>query len=461
MQGNGTHPARLLVALLGAALAVLLLPAQASAHTEFDGSSPTDGAVVAAPLDRVVVSFTEPATASGDGIVLFDADGARVEASLEGDETDFVLVPVTPLGPGTYGVAWEVRAGDAHPIDGTFSFVVSPTATGGPETPSTDGSPTGTAPPASLDEALDASGTSAWAGSVRAVSRVLVTAGAMLALGGLAALLTCIRGSEADLRAVLTWVRAAGATVAVGGALRLWVLTTTMPGLAEVREAPLATASVLRVAGGIALVLGLPTTSLLGGRRGRRGATTHADHRWTRGWPSVLGFLGAGLVLIAFWFDGHTASVGPVALHVGINAVHVAAGAAWSGGVLVIAALLWRRHRRGEGEDGAWLVARFSRLAGAALAAVVLAGVALAVVILDSPSELWSTAWGLLLLVKTAVVAVAAALGALMHLRLRPALMRDPDDQALAVRVRRSFAAESAAFVAVIALTAWLVGAMT
>lgn len=447
--------------MLGAVLAVFLLPAPASAHTEFDGSSPADGAEVTAPLDRVVVSFTEPASASGDGIVLLDAEGAPVDTTLHGDETDFVLVPATALGPGTYGVAWEVRAGDAHPINGTFSFVVVPAATAGSETPSADGPRTGTAPPASLDEALANSGAGAWAEPVRAVSRVLVTAGAMLALGGLAALFTSIRGREEDLRAVLTWVRAAGAAVALGGALRVWVLASTMPGLAEVREAPLATASVLRVAGGLALVLGLPAGSLLAGRRGRHGRTAGSGDRWTGGWTSVVGLLGAGLVLVAFWFDGHTASVGPVVLHVAINTVHVGAGAVWSGGVLVIAALLWRRHRRGEDGDGAWLVARFSRLAGAALAAVVVAGLALAVVILDSPGDLWGTPWGLLLLAKTAVVVVAAGLGAQLHLRLRPALARDPGDPALAVRVRRSFAAESAAFLAVIGLTAWLVGAMT
>ena len=67
--------------------------------------------------------------------------------------------------------------------------------------------------------------------------------------------------------------------------------------------------------------------------------------------------VGAGMVLLAFWFDGHTVSRGPWVLHAGINAVHVAAGALWSGGVLVLAARVWRRRRRGQPQDGAWLVA--------------------------------------------------------------------------------------------------------
>lgn len=459
-------PARLLRlagAVVAAAAVLVLFPAVASAHTEFEGSDPQDGAQVTAPLERVTVSFTNPATPSGDGIVLLDEAGAEVPATLEEDGTSFVLVPDRPPAAGTYGVRWEVRAGDAHPIDGSFTFTVlaaSPSPSG---SQTSAPAPTASATsPAGLDDALGEGGT-AWAEPVRAVSRVLVTAGAMVAVGGLVALLLAIRGRPEELRAVLAWVRVAGALVALGGALRLAVLLATVPGgPGEAWASSLGVASGLRVVGGLALAFGLPAGAVLGSAsRGRHASTAEDGHQW-RGWgASVLGLVGAGLVVVAFWFDGHTVSRGPWALHAGINAVHVTAAAVWSGGLVVLAALVWRRHHRGEAQDGAWLVARFSRVAGLALGAVVLAGAALAVVVLETPSDLWASPWGRVLLAKTAVVGVAALLGAVVHLRLRPALEARPAAGDLAVRVRRSFSAEAAAFLAVIALTSWLVAATT
>lgn len=438
-----------------ATLALLLPVAAASAHTEFEGSAPEDGATVPAPLDSVTLSFTNPAIPSGDGIVLLEGSGAEVEATLDEDGTDFTLRPSTPLQEGTYGVRWEVRAGDAHPIDGTFTFSVVPSAQTSPPPGS---STTEATPPPSLSDALE-DGTGG-AAPIRAVSRLLVISGAMVAIGGLLVLLTTVRGSPRELRRVLGWVRAAGLVVAVGGVLRLAVLSTSMPSVAEAWTSPLGVASSLRVLGGLAVVVGLPVSGLGVGEHEEVGQDASTRPR-PRGLGPALGLLGALMVLVAFWFDGHTVTKGAWPVHAAVNAAHVAAGAIWSGGVLVLWALVLWRHRRGVPLDGAWLVGRFSRIAGAVLAVVVLAGVGLAVVVLDSVEQLWTTSWGVLLVAKTAAVGVAAVLGALMHLRLRPALLREPDDPAAAVRVRRSLAAEAVAFVGVIALTAWLVAATT
>jgi copper transport protein len=457
MVGDRRRRVRGLVTALVGMLLLLVLPATASAHTDFEGSTPTDGAEVTEPLDRVVLTFTNPATPSGDGLELLDASGEVVPTTVEDGGTEFALVPRTPLEPGEYGVRWEVRAGDAHPIDGSFTFVVTPAADVSPSSSTTVAAP----PPSSLDEALDEQGMD-WAEPVRAASRLLVTAGAMLALGGLAALLTTIRGSGGDLRAVLAWVRAAGAAVALGGLLRLGVLVATGLPLSELWGTPLAVASLMRVVGGLALLLGLSAgVAQRGGRRSRHASAEGAGSQWLVSARSVVGLVGAGLVLLSFWFDGHTVSQGPWVLHAAVNAVHVGAAAVWSGGVLVLTALVWRRRRRGEPQDGAWLVGRFSRIAGSALAAVVLAGAALALIVLDSPAELWGSSWGRVLLAKTAVVGVAAALGGVVHLRLRPALAAEPDDPGLGHRVQRSFTAEAVAFVVVIVLTSWLVAATT
>src|SRR6056297_3619902 len=124
--------ARLLAAFVVGALALVTAGGVASAHTDFDSSLPTDGAVVEGPLSEVVVNFTNPATPVGEGFELLDPTGTiRTPSSIdETDGTSFVLAFEPPLGAGTYGLRWNVRAGDAHPIDGSFTFDV----TGAPST---------------------------------------------------------------------------------------------------------------------------------------------------------------------------------------------------------------------------------------------------------------------------------------------------------------------------------------
>ncbi len=102
---------------------------------------------------------------------------------------------------------------------------------------------------------------------------------------------------------------------------------------------------------------------------------------------------------------------------------------------------------------------RFSVVATVALVAAGLAGVVLTAVIVDSPSQLWSTPWGQLLLVKVALVGIAAAGGAYNHKVIVPELDRSPDDVAAAHRFRNVVTLEAVALLAVTITTALLIGA--
>ncbi len=53
---------------------------------------------------------------------------ALPSAVTTGDGTVFRLSFEPPLDGGQVGVRWSVRAGDAHPIEGSFSFTVGETA---------------------------------------------------------------------------------------------------------------------------------------------------------------------------------------------------------------------------------------------------------------------------------------------------------------------------------------------
>jgi putative copper export protein len=163
-------------------------------------------------------------------------------------------------------------------------------------------------------------------------------------------------------------------------------------------------------------------------------------------------------VLVSYAFDGHTVSEGSRPLTTAIDLVHVVAASVWAGGLFLVASVLWRRRRRGDDPAALELAARFSVVAAAALVAAGLSGVVLAWTVLDSPGDLWRTPWGRLLLVKVALVAVAAGIGAYNRQVLLPDLERDPEGRAPG-RFRTAVTVEAGALGVVVAVTAFLVGA--
>ncbi len=145
---NQPSVVRARLAFVGVCLAVLATfgwPASVSAHTDFEASDPSDGATVDGPLSSVTVEFTNPAVESGDGFELLEPDGTvRVPDSVDPtDGTSFVVTFDPPLEAGAYGFRWDVQAGDAHPIQGSFQFTVTGPTSGHPiESP-----PDATVPP--------------------------------------------------------------------------------------------------------------------------------------------------------------------------------------------------------------------------------------------------------------------------------------------------------------------------
>lgn len=197
--------------------------------------------------------------------------------------------------------------------------------------------------------------------------------------------------------------------------------------------------------------------------RYRAGPRTDVEDGTSLHWhpdkTSWLAFVGIGLAIASFWFDGHTVTKGFRPLHVLANGVHVVAGSVWVGGVVTMAAVLWWRHRNERSSDALGLVVRFSAVASVALGTVVVAGLVMAVSILDSIGELTSTQWGQTFLLKSTAAGIAVIAGAYNHFRLMPALERNPDDQALHESVRSTVTAEAIMLAFVVIVTAWLVAA--
>src|SRR6056297_3786164 len=113
-----------LVAAIACLAALTATGSPAWAHTSFVGSDPADGSTVAGPVGEVVLQFSGTSEEAGDGFVVLDATGEVREPTsvTTTDDKTFTLTFDPALSGGQIGVRWSVRAGDSHPISGSFSF---------------------------------------------------------------------------------------------------------------------------------------------------------------------------------------------------------------------------------------------------------------------------------------------------------------------------------------------------
>lgn len=413
------------------------------------------------PVSLVTIVFTGEANPVGDQFVALTPDGVvQVAASfVTVDDKIFSITFDPPLAGGRVGIRWNVQAADAHPIEGAFSFTVAapaPVAPVAPVTPTTSVAPAPVAveasevPPAAqtLEEFLTVDNSKPGQ-TTATVGRLVGFVGVTLGLGAFAFVATALRGRRGEVRRAVSAVRVLGAVIVVGAAIEyVGVSRVGTESLASGWSTAPGFATVLRILGGIGLVVGIGGT-----------ITRGAVQRWTsnaRSWPALASVV---LIIASFWFDGHTVSKGFRPLHALVNSVHVAAGAVWVGGVVAIAVVVWSRYRSHEPMRVVELVVRFSKIATIALASVVVAGGVMAFLVLDSFGELTGTPWGKILLLKTAAVGLAMTGGAYNHFRLLPSLEADPESPELLTDLRNTVTAEAIMLVFVVAVTAWLVAA--
>jgi copper transport protein len=413
-----------LVAVAGAA--ALLLPASASAHATLSSSTPEVQSSLVSPPSEIVLRFDQSVTAVPDAIVVLATDGSVVSgpaASADGGRE--VRAPVRDdLPRGAYTVRWRALSADGHVVSGVFTLGV-----GVPAPPPT--------------EAVGASGLSMrddvarW-GSFAALS---------ILLGPLVILLVVLRGLDPGPRAQRAfYLCAAVGTFAVlnvgivGFVLR--ADNALQASFADLLYADLTPFSE-KTRFGIAFIVSLVGFGVV---------AALAILAWAFDIRRLLwGCLALSLVLASgFSLSGHQATEPNSSwLTQSADWLHLVAAAVWAGGVVALALIVWPLApslRR-----AAFL--GFSRIAVLLVAVLVLAGTYLSIVRLSEVSDLWTTSYGRLLLLKIGIVVLALAWGAVHHVVVRPRLERGR----IPAGVGRSLVGESAVAMAVLLVAAVLV----
>jgi copper transport protein len=386
---------RRILLLLTAVPAALLIMATgaptASAHAVLVGSTPLDGSRLDTVPERVALRFDEPVRIVTGGTNVLSTAGGRVDtgkpSSADGGRS--VIIPLSSAGTraATYLVSYRIVSADGHVVVGSIRFGVG-------EDPEAVAQPNqaGAGPP----------------GVIAAIGTGLTYAGVIGAIGCLAVgLLVWPSVLRSDrLRPVI-----------IGGPLMIMVGT-----IAELlAAAPAAEGTGLR---GMLQPQNLPFTLI--GQQGRLLAARFtlaagllplgAAVRPTRGQPSgdriLQGawWVASTALLITVAASGHGFAGAQRWLALPATAIHLAAMAFWIGGVIDLL-LVVRPRLRGLPNAAGMIIDAWSRRAFLAVAALVLSGEILAWRQVQPIEALWSTPYGITLLIKLGLAAIAVIIG--------------------------------------------------
>lgn len=413
---------RLLIALVVGSLA---LPAQAAAHATLEKTSPGFRERLLSSPRTVTLQFDQYLKALPGSIRLYSSTGSVGVTRVRSDGR--VLEASLPRLPkGSYTVRWHALSGDGHVVSGLFTFGVR-------------------APAPAPTEAFGASGPT----RSEHVVRWLYFLSLALVVGGLGFRLLVLRRPLSP--------RAEARFYAVTG---IGVVATLNVGIA---------AFVLRAEDALQLPLGrLLYGDLSPIARTRFGTAFIA---------MTLGFAVVAALLFVAWLTDRAVLLWPAFLfglafasglslsgHSAADAgsswkseladwAHLSAACLWIGGLVQLGLVVWPLMP--EARRGAFLA--FSRLATICIAVLLLAGVYLSIVRLPRLSDLWSSGYGHVLLVKIGLVCLALAWGGLHKLVAVPAVARG--NERLIGRLQRSLLGESMVGIAVLLAAAVLVDA--
>ncbi|MGW4616129.1 copper resistance CopC/CopD family protein [Streptomyces sp. NPDC004592] len=391
--------------------------APASAHAALLGSDPAQGSVVDKAPTQITLNFSEKVALSDGSFKVLDPKGQRVDTGKPAELTGTMYgVKVQPgLPRGTYTVTYQVVSADSHPVSGAFTFSV--------------GAPSATT--------VSASGQTVGGGVVGGLygfARYVSYAGFIVLIGGAAFVLACWQRGAAERavqRLVVSgWVALTSATLAL---LLLRGSYTGSGKFADVFDLSLV-GQVLQTKAGAALVsrlLLLAAAALFvavlfgayakrdadgeeragaangsGARKAASGGDGPDAERAATKQDLTFGLAVGGFVvaagLAATWAMAEHASTGiQTGLAMPVDILHLLAVAVWLGGLTMMLVALYRVPSIGKPA-----VQRFSRVAFASVVTLVATGVYQSWRQLGSWSALTGTAYGQLLLVKVALVAV-------------------------------------------------------
>lgn len=96
-----------------------------SAHTGLTSSSPADGEDITEDVHEVLLEFNSKIESTSTVKVFNENKEEIIVSNIQTSENVMTGAFMSPLDNGTYTVEWKIIGADGHPIQGTYSFMVS------------------------------------------------------------------------------------------------------------------------------------------------------------------------------------------------------------------------------------------------------------------------------------------------------------------------------------------------
>lgn len=345
------------------------------------------------------------------------------------------------LVPGAYRILWTAAGKDGHPSHGTIAFHVEMTA-------KREFTPVVVDNPPDTDKGPATIAVAGALGSI--IARWLAFASCFVLIGVVTfryLVLGRMTPGESQLFSVIASNNAAtlGIAAAVGS-----LLAAMLKLVRESSDMPDASlVSILQSTWGISLLIQIAAAIVAG-------IALYYVHRANRGWLAAL--VATAALAAAPSFAAHAASAKASYIAIPTDIVHVIVGGMWLGTLTVIvivgiSAALKTPDTVRPGARVAHMINIFSPLALTCGGAVVLTGVGSALLEIPTLHSLWTTPYGVILLLKLFFVSLLFAAGAWNWKRMKPRLT---GDDAIAP-MRSSASLELMIAVAVLAVTSILV----
>ncbi|HEY1882250.1 MAG TPA: signal peptidase I [Candidatus Cybelea sp.] len=418
-------------ALFAFALLWALSPSAAGAHAYIVGAQPPADSSYQQPAGAIAISFDEPVELlDSNAMQVFDGHGKRIDrrdAAVDPQDATRVIVNLPRrLDSGIYTVRWRVISADTHVVHGIYRIGVG--------VPVTQGTVLEAASP------FDPSAAPA------SVLRWLSLMGALLAGGAIFLRWYLLDRLELAYPGGIATARRgalAGALVLLAVAIPSLIVQASAAGGAFGQDIG---ATLLRTIWGVAFLVRLVAAVVV---------LFVALFAWKP--LSRIAIVSIVILLATFSASGHAlaqSSLSARAIAMLVDFAHLAAAAAWIGGLFIIAAILlplWRARDVRTTERTQALFVAFTPLAMACVAIIVVSGAYASVIHLGHIGDLVGSTYGRVLLIKIIVVAVLLLLG-WRHFRIGAGRSAAPGIATLGY--------ETLAGIVVALLTAILVGQM-
>lgn len=317
------------------ALVLALGAGTAAAHNSLETSSPADGAVVNAGIDRWVLTFTKDVPVDTASAEIIGADGVRTKLAQPTNGASLrEVVFVLPAGlSGEVTARWKLIGTDGHVVSARVRFTVEAAASAATVPGTSPSAGPVTTEPVALAAAADEE--TYTPSAVRWLVRLAGYAGLVM-LGGLVVMaMTAGGGLGAGLttRRAGTLMKGAGVVVAASSLLQLLIFLDDVTGRGVLGSLGSMGTAFDTTAGSMLLMRFLAAAVLVAGLvRAQDDLLASA-----RSVPMVALLL---VQLVTHAYLGHSRSMAWPVLGVPVDVVHTAASLAWLGGLVVVTLLV-------------------------------------------------------------------------------------------------------------------------